>query len=229
MLDLKLNRQRDFRMLLPQHHKTSLSIPVRGKTALRAMKHSTFGPVRMTAFRTVATGAAFPNEARCHTGFLSLVFQILLDTARFHLRDFLPVFSGKPFMLLRVLLHSGEVADHQFGNAMVGTPVNCLPGGVMEKVLCLGISFTFEAPFGADQLLPAAAAFGAPGQHPAELAKRFVALPLDRADLPAGDHQDGTIFGSYRDRMNLTDVDTSADADHWFSFGIVREISKLHY
>lgn len=94
----------------------------------------------------------FPDEARCDTRLFRLVSEVLLDPSSFHLGNLLAGLAAKPLLLSGVLLHASRVADHQFANSVVGTPVDCLTGGFMEKVSDLGVGLTFEASFGPDQV-----------------------------------------------------------------------------
>lgn len=222
----KLFRQRDIRILLPEHHKPRLAIPVADKTTIGTPEGSPFRLMRMTALRTDATGAAFPDEARCDTGFLRLVPQVLLDSPRFHLGDLLAGHSTEPPLDLCVLLHPGWVADHQFANSMLDAPGDRFSGCLVQKVSNLDLGLALEAAFGPDEFLPAPASPGATGERPVEPTEGLVALPLDGANLPPGDHEAGTILGHDRNRVDLADVDPGPNAWHGLRVGIFTGVAQ---
>lgn len=168
MLNSKTDRQRNVGMLLPEHHESRLAVPMGSEAALGTPEGSFFRLMHMPAFRTGATGAPFSNEARCDTRLFRLVSEVLLDPPGLHLGDLLPGFAAKPLLLPGVFLYTGRVADHQLADSVVDAPVDCLTGGFMEQVSDLGVGFAFEASFGPDQFLPAAASFGAAGKGTTE-------------------------------------------------------------
>ena len=141
-------------MLLPQHHKARLAVPVGDEPARGTPEGSAFRFMPVTAVRTGATGATFPDEARGDTGFPGLVQQVLLDTASLHLRNLLPDFAGQPLFFLRVPLHTGRIADNQLPNAVVSTPGDGLASGLVQEVPHLGVGLAYEPSLGADQPLP---------------------------------------------------------------------------
>ena len=212
MLNLETHRQRDGWMLFPEHHESCLAVPVGREATLGTPEGSSFRFMHMPAFRAGATGTSFPNEARCDTRLFGLVSEVLLDPAGFHLGNLLARFPAEPLLLFGVLFDTSRVADHQFADTIVDTPVDRLSGGLVKKVSDLSISLAFDAPLGTDKFLPAAASLGATGKSTAEPAKGLVALPLDGTDLSAGNHQAGTVFSNYGNRMDLADVDTGTNA-----------------
>ena len=93
MLNFETLRQRDGWMLFPEHHESSLAVPMGSEATLWTPEGSSFRFMHMSTFGTGATGATFPNETRCDTRLFGLVSEVLLDPPGFHLGNFLAGFT----------------------------------------------------------------------------------------------------------------------------------------
>ncbi len=113
MLNFETLRQRDGWMLFPEHHESSLAVPMGSEATLGTPEGSSFRCMHMSTFGTGATGATFPNETRCDTRLFGLVSEVLLDPPGFHLGNFLAGFTTKALLLFGVLFDTGRVADYQ--------------------------------------------------------------------------------------------------------------------
>ncbi len=78
-------------MLLPQHHETSLAVPMGGETATGTPEGSPLRLMRTAALRAVATSAPFPDETRCDTRLSGLVSEVVFDPPGLHLRNLLGI------------------------------------------------------------------------------------------------------------------------------------------
>lgn len=226
MLNLEVLRQGDGWMLFPEHHESRLAVPVGSETTLGTPEGSSFRLVHMPAFGAGATGASFPNEARCDTRLLGLILKILLDSAGLHLGNLLARLTAKPLLLFGIFLHAGRVADHQLADLVFNAPVDRFSGSFMEKVSDLVVGLAFDASLGPDQFLPAATSLGAAGKSAAEPTKGLVALLLDGSDFPTGNHQAGTVFCNDSYRVNLADVDTSTNAGDRFGIRVLAGVAE---
>ena len=226
MLNFETDRQWDFRMLFPEHHESRFAVPVGSEATPGTPEGSSFRLVHMPTYRTGATGASFPDEARCDTRLLSLVSEILLDSAGLHLGNLLARLTAKPLLLFGVFLHAGRVADHQFANPVKETPVDRFSGGLVKKVSDLVVGLAFEASLGPDQFPPAATSLGTAGKRAAEPAKGLVALLFDGPDLPPGNHQAGTVLGHNSNRMDLANVDAGTDTGDRFCIRVLAGVAK---
>jgi|GEM_PF-6561871 len=166
MLNLETDRQWDFRMLFPEHHESSLAVPMGGEATHGTPEGSSFRFMHMSAFGTGATGATFPNEARCDTRLFGLVSEVLLNPPGLHQRNLLAGFTTKALLLFGILFDTSRVADYQLANSVKEAPVNCLSGGFMEQVSDLVVSLALEASLGPDQFLPTTAPLGTARKRP---------------------------------------------------------------
>lgn len=170
MLNVETLRQRDGWMLFPEHHESSLAVPMGSEATLGTPEGSSFRCMHMSTFGTGATGATFPNETRCDTRLFGLVSEVLLDPPGFHLGNFLAGFTTKALLLFGVLFDTGRVADYQLSDTVKEAPVNCLSGGFMEQISDLCVGLALEASLGPDQFLPAATPLGTARKRPAKQA-----------------------------------------------------------
>ena len=221
MAEYKPVRKRNVEMSLPEHHESSLSVAMSGKPALPTTVCSPGRMVFASACRAVTTGAFLVCQARCNTGFVSLVAQIPLDCPEFHLGDLLARLPAETSLFLRIFLYAGGISDDQFGNVVGDTEIYRLTGSLVQQVPHPAVRGGLHPPLGGNQLSPPPASFLAAGKGIREPSQGFVPESFDGAHFPPGYDKTVTLFVTDGNGMDFADVSAGTDARKRLRFRVV--------
>lgn len=212
MAEYKPVRKRNVEMSLPEHHESSLSVAMSGKPALPTKVCSPGRMIFASACRAVTTGAFLVCQARCNTGFVSLVAQIPLDCPEFHLGDLLARLPAETSLFLRIFLYAGGISDDQFGNVVGDTEIYRLTGSLVQQVPHPAVRGGLHPPLGGNQLSPSPASFLAAGKGIREPSQGFVPESFDGTHFSPGYDKTATLFVTDGNGMDFTDVGAGTDA-----------------